>query len=395
MKILIINEKLIEGGAEQSCLKMKSLLEQNNHEVYYLTFDNEFENKIKNLENITNIINIKTKNNIINKMVFNPFLYFNIKRILKKINPDKVILNNIFSSPITQLKSLDKYEVYQIVRDYTIVCPKSTAIKSNYSICKGYKYEKCTQHCTYHDSKLQLILKRNLIKRTEKLRKKIIQKVISPSENLNKYLLEYGYNSCCINNPVDIPKEKYKNNNNYGLNMKEYIYIGVINENKGIYKLLDVYQKFSKDKNVNLKIVGKCSSAQDEERLNSYLEVNNKIEFLGYKRHDETVKEIEKAHFIVVPSLWIENYPTTALEGMLYGTVVLGSNRGGIPEIIGNNRGMLFDILNPDSVLNVLEESYKMSEEDYRNVREQAYQYVINNNSFDKYYKRIIETIAD
>ena len=96
MKILIINELLISGGAEQSCLKTKKILEKNNHEVYYLNFDNKFEKNILEVENQKNIINIKIPNNNINKNILNVYYYLKIRKTIKKINPDKIILNNIF-----------------------------------------------------------------------------------------------------------------------------------------------------------------------------------------------------------------------------------------------------------------------------------------------------------
>ena len=70
MKILIVNENIIGGGAEQSCLKMKKLLEEHEQEVYYLTFDDRFYEKTENMINKNNIINIKVNKNIINKLIF-------------------------------------------------------------------------------------------------------------------------------------------------------------------------------------------------------------------------------------------------------------------------------------------------------------------------------------
>ena len=195
MKLLIMNENLIEGGAEQSCLKMKEIFEQNGEDVYYLTFDSDFERKKKEIKNIKNIININVKKNLINKMLFKPILYLKIRKLLREILPEKIILNNIFCSPITQMKALKGYDVYQIVRDYSIVCPKMTSTKENYEICYGCKKDKCLKCCNYHNSKLQLGLKLLLTKKMEKLRKKIVRKTISPSENLNKYLIDYHYDS--------------------------------------------------------------------------------------------------------------------------------------------------------------------------------------------------------
>ena len=394
MKILIINEKIIEGGAEQSCLKMKKLLEEHNNNVHYLTFDNNFEKKIQNLEDTNNIINIRVKNNLINKMIFKPILYLKIRRRIKEIRPDKIILNNLFCSPITQLKALKGYEVYQIVRDFSIVCPKSTSIKKNFDICKGYKRENCMKNCDYHNTKLKLKFKLYLTRRLEKVRKQIVKKIISPSENLNKYLLNFGYNSCCVNNPMKIENKELPNKN-FDKKYREYIYVGMINKNKGIYDFLDSFKYFEVQKDVKLKIIGKPSSKEDEETLKKYIKDDLKIEFLGYKNHNDTILEIEKADFIVVPSLWIENYPTTALEGMLYGAVVLGSNRGGIPEIVGKDRGFLFDITEKKDILQTLDKSYNLDYNSYCEVRDRANKYVKDNNSFKTYYKKIMKILED
>ena len=393
MRILIINEYLICGGAEQSCLKMKKLLEEHNNEVYYLTFDNQFSKNIKEVENKRNIINIPSKNNYINKMIFKPILYAKIRKKIKEINPQKIIVNNICSSPITQLKALQGYETYQIIRDYGVVCPKITSMKMNYDICKGYKYEKCLKKCMYHNSKIQILSKLILVKKVNRLRKKIVKKVISPSEKLNEYLLDYGYDSFTVNNPME-KNEQGLVQKKFDRDYKEYVYIGMINENKGIFNFLDIYKEFSEDKNIKLKIVGKCTSRKDEERLNDFIKENDKIEFLGYKNHNDAINEIRKADFIVVPSLWIENYPTTALEGMLYGAVVIGSNRGGIPEIIGENRGFIFDILKKESIKDILDRTYCLTEKEISLIRENAYSYVTKNNSFENYYKNLMKVIS-
>jgi glycosyltransferase involved in cell wall biosynthesis len=45
----------------------------------------------------------------------------------------------------------------------------------------------------------------------------------------------------------------------------------------------------------------------------------------------------------LVPSLWNEAWPLVPAEGMINGIPVLGSNRGGLPEPVGD-AGFLFDI---------------------------------------------------
>ena len=47
---------------------------------------------------------------------------------------------------------------------------------------------------------------------------------------------------------------------------------------------------------------------------------------------------------IIVPSEWYENCPYSIMEAMSYGKPVIGSNIGGIPELIQNGEtGILFE----------------------------------------------------
>ena len=265
MNILIINEKLIDGGAEVYALNLYNLLNENGYNTYLLCFDNDFLNNInqikKNKKNIFNI-NVKSK---ISKIILNPVIYLKIRKLLKKIKPDKIIVNNIFSSPITQITALKGYECYQVIHDYSIICPKSTCLKDNYILCDGYKKSKCIKECKYHNSRISLKIKLCLTKIMEKLRKKYIKKLISPSECLNDFLLKNKYDSICINNPINHTepiKQEWRNTT-----VKKYIYIGAISERKGIFKFIDAFNKFSENNQVKLEMIGKTNSNEDNLKL--------------------------------------------------------------------------------------------------------------------------------
>jgi glycosyltransferase involved in cell wall biosynthesis len=221
--------------------------------------------------------------------------------------------------------------------------------------------------------------------------KKYIDKYITPSENLNDYLKKYDYNATTINNPLDIDSfdklnYKIKKTNNY-------IYVGGINHNKGIFKFIDAFNDFSKDKNVKLTIVGKPTTSEDEIKLHNLIDNNKKIEFLGFVKNDKVKELLKEYGFIIVPSLWIENYPTTVLEGMASKRVVIGSNRGGIPKMIDNNKGIMFDIMNKNDIVNKLNYSYNLSDNEYEKIVLNAYDYLKHNNSFETYSNKINEYI--
>ena len=98
---------------------------------------------------------------------------------------------------------------------------------------------------------------------------------------------------------------------------------------------------------------------------------------------------------MVVPSIWMENYPTTVLEGMLSKNLILGSNRGGIPDMLANSRGIIFDIEKSESVIETLDRICNMDNKEYSDIVVDAYNYTKKNNSYDTYYKRIIEVMKD
>jgi glycosyltransferase involved in cell wall biosynthesis len=71
---------------------------------------------------------------------------------------------------------------------------------------------------------------------------------------------------------------------------------------------------------------------------------NSHIQFVGYKTGAELQKLLAESRFMVIPSEVYENNPLTILESLCAGIPVIGSDIGGIPELIkpGSN-GLLFE----------------------------------------------------
>ena len=64
---------------------------------------------------------------------------------------------------------------------------------------------------------------------------------------------------------------------------------------------------------------------------------------VGFQKGYNLENLIRNASFTVYPSEWYENCPFSVIESLMYGTPVIGSDIGGIPELIrdGEN-GNLF-----------------------------------------------------
>lgn len=397
MRILIMNDYLVYGGAEMQSIREKKILEEKGHEAFLLTFDENFPKNDIYYNKNNNYINIPIKKSIVKKTLnifninkFNKNLLDKIKKTIEDISPDVIHINNLMLDSLTQFRAISEYKTIQTIRDYTAVCPLGTCIKKNNEVCSGENFNNCYLNC---GKSIRDIVKIAAHKKLNKERKKYIKSYISPSENLTKICIDNKYKIKCINNPFDF--EKIRNfKKMVDFKKKKFLYYGSIDKNKGVLELLDVFEKFSENKDVELWIAGKIDKNIKEE-FECKVEKNKLVSYLGQLRYDDMISVLEKVHTIVVPSIWMENYPNTILEGLSTGTYVIGSNRGGIPGMLSDNRGKVFNINDKDEFLQSLNYAYSLSEDKYKSITKNNIAYVKENNSFEKYYTRILKELKE
>lgn len=392
LKILIINDLLVYGGTEMQTLREKKILESNGNKVCLLTFDNNFPENDKYFNEENGFYNIKIENNknqkVRRKFFVDKKLSSTIADKINLISPDIIHVNNLQQYPPSQYKALNGYKVVQTIRDYAAVCPLGTCINKKNEVCSGYERYKCLTSCGKSVKDTVRILKYPII---DRYKKKYIQKFLCPSEELTRYCKNYKFDIECVNNSFDFSKlSDFQKKIDF--KKKKYFYFGNISTLKGVDRLLEAFNEFSKDKEVELILAGNVVD-EFKEILNQY--IGEKIKYIGYLKYDATIKQLEDVYCIIVPSLWMENYPNTVLEGLATGTLVIGSNRGGIPSMLSNNRGIVFDIMSKSSFIEVLERSYSLTIEQYESMTRQAREYVYTNNSMTTYYNRLIKVFNE
>ena len=142
--------------------------------------------------------------------------------------------------------------------------------------------------------------------------------------------------------------------------------------------------------NQNLKIAG---TGPLEDELKDYTKSNNvtNVEFLGYKSGKELTDLVENAYFIIVPSEWYENNPMTIIEGYAAGVPVIGTNIGGIPEIIEEGvTGYLFTPANSVDLTRVVKAADSLPAEQYSNYQQNALSFARKHFDREKYYPQLI-----
>ena len=144
-----------------------------------------------------------------------------------------------------------------------------------------------------------------------------------------------------------------------------FLFYGRITESKGILTLIDVMRRMP---DLKLHVVGTGPLLEQLRRE----ELPN-VKFFGYKSGDELFDQVKNASFVVVPSEWEENNPMTIIESYIYGTPVIGSSMGGIPEIIEEGKtGFVFKAFDKDALASAIRRASQVPPEHYTEMSRNA-----------------------
>lgn len=160
---------------------------------------------------------------------------------------------------------------------------------------------------------------------------------------------------------------------------KYVLYFGRYSEEKGINTLIEVCKQLP---NIPFIFAG---TGPLEDKVNSLENVKN----VGFQAGEELNRLIREAWFTVYPSEWYENCPFSVMESQVYGTPILASDIGGIPELLGYGKnGELFESGNASK----LKKCIKRLWEDQRKIQlysKKCFKANIYNDA--DYYKRILK----
>ena len=359
MRILLVNYRyFISGGPEKYMFNIKKMLEDNGHEVIpfsiHSTKNVETEYSKYFVEPIGSRDAVyfnevkKTPKSVwqmFSRSVYSTEVKKAIQKEINDINPDLVYIihfvNKLSPSVITGAKQLGIPVVLRL-SDYFLLCPRFDFIYQKHvcedCLTKGYKT--CIKRSCVQGSKAASLIRvfsmkvHNLIKVYDK-----VDAFITPSEFLKNKLVDNGFTKekiYCIPTFTASKSEVGEPQiGTYGL------YFGRVTEEKGVDTVVRAYEKMS-DK--QLKIMGD-DTTEEGKRLKAYVKDNNlgNIEFLGFKSGTDLENIIKGARFTLIPSIWYDNLPNTALESFQYSKPVIASNIGSLPElVIDGENGYLF-----------------------------------------------------
>ena len=120
-------------------------------------------------------------------------------------------------------------------------------------------------------------------------------------------------------------------------------------EKNGVEFFLKAMPLIIEQMDVEAVIVGDGPERKKLEALAANLELGERVQFLGARRHDEMPGLLSSAELAVFPSL-MEATSVAALESMACELPVAASDVGGLPEIVDHEVGALFEAGNPTAL---------------------------------------------
>jgi glycosyltransferase involved in cell wall biosynthesis len=335
MRILQIHNKYLEKGGEDTVvLNERLLLQQNGHEVALCEFDN------KDLDSLSKIA-------LLGKTIFNIQAYKKVKKEIDAFKPDVVHIHNVFytASPsiFFALKKNNTPSVMTL-HNYRFGCIQGLLFRDNV-VCQlcldkktafyGIKY-RCFKDSYAKSLQLSLV-------------NKFHQWALRYHNPVKKYIFLAEFTKNLLSSALSIQTDNWTIKPNYvgdfGYSpMSEradyYLFVGRLNEQKGIHLLIDYFIKNKK----NLKIIG---SGPSEDFVKQAAATHPNIDYLGYADNAFIIKKLKKSKGLFVPSLTYEGQPLSILEAFSTGTPVFAANTKNLDSIIEHGQnGFLFDPYN-------------------------------------------------
>ena len=141
---------------------------------------------------------------------------------------------------------------------------------------------------------------------------------------------------------------------NSAADRKTILFVGHLIKTKGIEELITAFARVAATgeyRDVILRLVGH-GSAEDTDNLKAIIRehgIEKKVEILGQQTHFEVSALMKAADLFCLPS-WREGWPTVISESLACGTPVVGTDIGGIREMINEDNGLLCAVQSPDDL---------------------------------------------
>jgi glycosyltransferase involved in cell wall biosynthesis len=335
MRILMVHNSYQQrGGEDESTEQDIALLRSHGHEVYVYQRHNDEIDRYGFIK----------KAGLFLQPTWSRQTYSEIKGIIQHFQPDITHVQNFFPliSPAVHYASRRAgVPVVQSLHNYRLLCANGLFFRDG-GVCEqclhGTVFH-AVQYGCYRGSRLQTLPVVNMqvthrllrtwdkktdafIALTEFSRKKFIEGGLAPQKiHVRPHFLK-----------AEVPFRHSK---------REFaLFVGRLTEEKGLQTLIDAWRSLPQ---VPLKIAG--DGPLHAELIKRIEEAGlSNVELLGRVSLQEVLSLLNRALFLVMPSIWYETFGRTMMEAYAAGTPVIVSRLGAMQDLVEDHvTGLLFE----------------------------------------------------
>lgn len=389
-RVLIVNKFYYNRGGDCVCaINLENLLKAKGHQVavFAMRYDENIASEHSSYfaSEVSFAGGIGAKLNAAKRIFGFGDIKSQFAKILHEFRPDVVHLHNIHSyiSPIVAKMAKEfGAKVVWTLHDYKLLCPAYTCLRNNETceLCFNNKCHILKHKCMKGSTVASVLAYLEAQYWNRSKLEKYTDAFICPSRFIMSKMKDGKFSRLYhICNFIDPIKAKIFSSLSIKEDRDYCVYIGRLSAEKGTETMLAAINELG----YSIKIAG---GGPLLEQLKQKYASNPKIQFLGHLGPQSVASLIAEARFSIVPSEWYENNPLSIIESFCAGTPVVGTNIGGIPELISPRNGIIAISKNVESLKSAIKQAWEQKW-DYSNIKSQAAQ----DFSADKYYSLLID----
>lgn len=340
MRILIAHSNYRVAGGEDRYVEQELQLLKRRHDVHlYLKHNDDLKDGMRTAA--TMLYSRAERNNLV--------------RVIKETGTEAIHLHNPYPSmgPAVHLAAKElSVPLVMTLHNFRLRCPNS------YAFTEGERCTRCVRGA-YHNAATHdcfptrsqgvgyavALWMHRFVLRYERY----VRLFLCPSHFIATTMIGWG-----------LPREKVKVIRNFtsieapseGDGRGYYgSYVGRLSDEKGLDVLLQALKLAGDPEFV---IAGDGPAAPQLRELSRSLGLQ-RLTFTGRVDTQRVGSILAGARFLALPSLWDENAPLAALEAMALGTPLVVTDRGGLPELADEGRGIIVPPRSPEPLASAIE----------------------------------------
>lgn len=415
LKILMVNKfHYLKGGSETYHFAVGESLEAAGCEVAWFAMEDPKNLPCKQSRYFVSASDYNGKTSPLKKakdglsLIYSNEAKRKFNELLEDFKPDVIHLNLVhrqLTFSILDAPYLKKHIVPVIytAHDYIPVCPACTMLDGAGNVCDDClsgDFSACARKCCVKGSKVKSLLateEAKFLRHHGSYHK--IDRIIAPSEFMRGKLIEGGFSPEKIVYMQNFAKDDVLVSARKGGDATDrenpyLLFFGRLSKEKGVDVLVDAFVHALNELPGNLRLViagDGPERAVIEEKISFLPDANaRRIELVGFQSGADMQRYAERAALAIVSSRWRENMPYSIVEAFALGTPVIGSEIGGIPELVVEGQtGLTCKPGDVDSLSQAILRGARLIEnhEVYTAMQVNCRSYVLEHCSQDKYMK--------